>query len=61
MVATLTQLTSYGALFYVPSPLAGAYFLFDALKRVKLAGQLALLSSQELAGRLELGELTEGQ
>ncbi len=38
-----------------------AFLIFDTLKRAKLAGQLALLSRQELAGCLELGELTDGQ
>ncbi len=61
LVVTFMPLTSYGALFYIPSLPAGAYFLFDALKRAKMARQLAVLSSRELANRLALGELTEGQ
>lgn len=61
LVLAVIQQASFGALYYAPYLLAGAYFLFDAFKRVKTAGLLALLSSQELAGRLELGELTEGQ
>jgi len=61
LVVTFTPLISYGALFYIPSLAAGAYFLIDALKRAKMARQLAALSSRELANRLALGELTKGQ
>ncbi len=61
LAVTFMQITSYGFLFYGPSLPAAAYFLFDAFKRAKMSRQLAQLSSQELAHRLELGELTEGQ
>lgn len=61
LVVTFMPVTSYGALLYIPSLAAGAYFLIDALKRAKMARQLAALSSQELANRLALGELTKGQ
>ena len=60
LVVTFMQLTNYGPLFYVPSLPAGAYFLYDAIKRAKMSRQLADISSRELASRLELGEVTEG-
>ena len=61
LVVTFMPLTSYGAIFYISALPAGAYFLIDALKRAKMARQLAVLSNQELANRLALGELTGGQ
>lgn len=60
LVVTFMPILNYGALFFGLSLPAGAYFLYDAIKRAKMSRQLADFSSRELASRLELGEVTEG-
>ena len=46
-----------GILFVI----AGLYYLLQTIDRAKTAAQLAKLSSQELALRLESGEVTKGE
>ncbi len=60
LVVAFMPMTNYGALVLGLSLPAGAYFLYDAIKRAKMSRQLADLSSRELASRLALGEVTEG-